>query len=226
MKLLALDTATERCSAALYIEGQVVERAASTPRAHAEFLLQLVEALLAEAGLTLPQLQAIAFGRGPGAFTGVRVAAAVTQGLAFGAGLPVVAVSDLASLAAAAARQHAAAQVLAAMDARLGEIYWCGYRVAADGECVAVMEERLDAPGKIALPAGDWFGAGSAFAVHGETLPPILGARLVGADAGLLPTAADIARLAALKFARGETCPPEQALPVYLRDRVATPKGV
>ncbi|MGH8338175.1 MAG: tRNA (adenosine(37)-N6)-threonylcarbamoyltransferase complex dimerization subunit type 1 TsaB, partial [Gammaproteobacteria bacterium] len=113
MKILALETSTERCSAALLIDGEVRERARTAVRAHAEMILPMVEALLAEAGMTLSQLDALAFGRGPGGFTGVRVATAMVQGLAFGADRPVVPVSDLMALAAAAFRKHGKRKILA-----------------------------------------------------------------------------------------------------------------
>ena len=130
MKLLAIDTASARCSAALWCDGTLLQRAVPTPREHAQLILPMIDALLAEAGSGLRQMDGIAFGRGPGSFTGLRVAAAVTQGLAAGADLPVFPVSDLRALAAQAqaARTTAAERpgelLLACMDARMGEIYW------------------------------------------------------------------------------------------------------
>lgn len=222
MKLLALDTATHRCSVALLAGTELRELSADAPRVQAETLLPMVEQLLSGAGLALGSLDAIAFGRGPGAFTGLRVAAAVAQGLAFGAGLPVLPVSDLAALAAGAARLHGARQVLACMDARMQEVYWCAY--GAEGETVRPLTaESLSPPEDVKTPqGGPWFGAGSGWEAY-----PVLAQRfpeLAGRAGALLPAAGDILRLAAGAFGRGEAVSPERAQPVYLRDKVASPK--
>lgn len=222
MKILALDTATSRCSVALMAENDVRELSADAPRVQAETLLPMVEQLLSEAGLTLASLDAVAFGRGPGAFTGLRVAASVAQGLAFGASLPVLPVSDLAALAAGAGRLHGARQVLACMDARMQELYWCAYNVEGNSVCPLV-PESLSRPEEVKAPQeGPWFGAGSGWDAY-----PVLVGRftdLSGRDGSLLPAAGDILRLAAGAFRRGEAVSPERAQPVYLRDKVATPK--
>ncbi len=222
MKLLALDTATHRCSVALMAGEEVHELSADAPRVQAETLLPMVEQLLGRAGLSLTSLDAVAFGRGPGAFTGLRVAAAVAQGLAFGAGLPVLPISDLAALAAAAVRLHGARQVLACMDARMQEVYWCAY--GAEGEVLRPLTaESLSPPDGVKTPqGGSWFGAGSGW----EAYPALAGRfpDLIGRDASLLPAAGDILRLAAGAFGRGEAVAPERAQPVYLRDNVASPK--
>lgn len=226
MKLLALETSTDQCSVALLADGEVRERVQSAAHAHAELILPMVESLLAEAGLSLRQLDALAFGRGPGAFTGVRVATAVVQGLAFGAERPVVPVSDLMAVAAGAHRQHGARRVLACLDARLQEVYWCAYEVTAPDhlrECVA---EQLGGADQVQPPAGRWFGAGSGFAVYRSQLQAGLGGNLDGEDAALLPAARDVASLAARLFAEGHAVSADAALPVYLRDQVATPKAL
>ncbi|MGH7490350.1 MAG: tRNA (adenosine(37)-N6)-threonylcarbamoyltransferase complex dimerization subunit type 1 TsaB, partial [bacterium] len=131
MKLLAVDTATERCSVALWVDGKIIQQERTLNRAHAEVVLPMVAALLAEAGYTLNQLDGIGFGRGPGGFTGVRVAVSVAQGLAFGAGLPVLPISDLEAMAAGAFRLHGEPRILVCMDARMGEVYWGAYSVSA-----------------------------------------------------------------------------------------------
>ena len=222
MKILALDTATHRCSVALMAGTELCELSADAPRVQAETLLPMVEQLLSGAGLALSALDAIAFGRGPGAFTGLRVAASVAQGLAFGARLPVLPVSDLAALAAAAGRLHGARRVLACMDARMQEVYWCAYGVEG-GSVLPLCPEGLSLPEEVQAPAGGpWFAAGSGWDTY-----PALGARfpgLAGRDASLLPAAEDILRLAAGAFGRGEAMSPERAQPVYLRDNVASPK--
>jgi tRNA threonylcarbamoyladenosine biosynthesis protein TsaB len=224
MKLLALDTAGARCSVALLLDGKLAELDAPAERIQAESVLPMVEQLLAEAGLKLGSLDAISFGRGPGAFTGLRVATSVAQGLAYGAGLPLVPVSDLAALAAAAVRLHKAGRVLACLDARMHEVYWAAYESRPDG-LVAVSAEALSPPSEVSAPSkGPWFGAGPGWGAYGEALKARV-PELTGMDPVLLPTAGDIARLGEVAFLKGEKLPPEQALPVYLRDKVATPKA-
>lgn len=223
MKLLALDTAGSRCSVALLLDDEIRELDAPAERLQAEHVLPMVGSLLGDAGLKLASLDAIAFGRGPGAFTGLRVATAVAQGLAYGAGLPVVPVSDLAALAAAAARVHSAQRILACLDARMQEVYWAAYEARPEG-MVGVGEEALSPPSEVSTPGnGPWFGAGPGWGAYGEALRQRV-PLLTGMDPKLLPTAADIARLGRKALLDGGSLPPEQALPVYLRDKVATPK--
>jgi tRNA threonylcarbamoyladenosine biosynthesis protein TsaB len=219
MKLLALDTATEACSAALLQDGSVHERFEVIGRGHAELLLPMADALLGEAGLTIGDLDAIAFGRGPGGFTGLRIAAGVAQGLAGGARLPVLPVSNLAAVAAAAARESGVLRILACLDARMGEVYWAAFVRDAD-ELRAETDERLSRPEGVLPPEpGTWHGAGSGFAAY-PAIAVRLGQRLAGVDGGLLPHAADIARLAARDYAAGRGLPATRALPVYLRNDV------
>ncbi len=222
MRLLAIDTATEACSAALWLDGEVYARSRREPRRHAELILPLMEELLAEAGLAVGDLDALAFGRGPGSFTGVRIATGVIQGAALGADLPVVPVSTLATLAQGALRRHGRRRVLAAFDARMDELYWGAYEAGDDGLMQLRGEEVVASAERVPLPQGDdWFGAGSGWAAAGESLAARLGPVLAGSDAGLVSDARDLAPLAVARFRRGETVAPEQALPVYLRDRVA-----
>jgi tRNA threonylcarbamoyladenosine biosynthesis protein TsaB len=221
MRLLAIDTATEACSVALWIDGLVGQRHEVLGRGHAEHVLPMVDAVLAEAGVALATLDAIAFGRGPGAFTGVRIAVSVAQGLAFGASLPVVPVSNLAAVAARVARPGVA-QVVVCMDARMGQVYWAPFCVADADRPEALLPESVADPGAVRLPrGGDWFGAGHGFATY-PALHTLLGRELISFDAGVLPHAADIARLGAALLQAGQALPAEQALPVYLRDDVAT----
>lgn len=226
MKLLALDTATEACSAAVYADGALLQRYEVLGRGHAERLLPMVDELLAEAGLALGALDAIAFGRGPGAFTGVRIAVSLAQGLALGADLPVVAVSDLAALGRLALDSTpGAALAVACLDARMGEVYWARVAARPDGG-VDASDEHLGAPDAVTVEesAGRFVAAG-----HGWSAYPILaerfGGRLLGVRPELLPRAAEIARLAALDLAAGRAVRPEDAAPVYLRDDVATRSG-
>lgn len=220
MKLLAIDTTEDACSAALLVDGGVDERFELAPRRHSELILPMMDVLLTEAGLGLRDLDALAFARGPGAFTGLRIAASIVQGAALGADLPVVPVSSLQALAQGAWREQARGASLCAFDARMGEVYWGAFRVE-QGVARAVGEEHVSAPDRVELPAGaDWSGAGSGWAAY----PDMVGAGLAGAPpalAGLMVHAADVAVLAEQLFAAGHAVAPGEALPVYLRDQVA-----
>jgi tRNA threonylcarbamoyladenosine biosynthesis protein TsaB len=219
--LLALDTATEACSVALLHDGKVLTHYEVIPRLHAQKLLPMIKDLLAEAGIGLSALDGIAFGRGPGAFTGVRIAIGVVQGLAFGLDRPVLPVSNLAVLAQRALREQGATQVAAAIDARMDEVYWGCYREVA-GEMKLVGEEAVMPPELAALPSaatGDWFGAGTGWGYAGR-----IAVSVVGQDATLLPHAQDLLTLGTFAWDRGEAIIADDAQPVYLRDKVATPK--
>lgn len=220
--LLALDTATEACSVALLHDGKVISHYEVIPRLHAQRLLPMIKDLLAEAAVPLSALDAIAFGRGPGAFTGVRIAVGVVQGLAFALDRPVLPISNLAVLAQRSLREHGAMQVAAAIDARMDEVYWGCYR-AESGEMHLQGVEAVLAPEQVALPAdasGAWFGAGTGWGTFAERMPITLS----GQDAEMLPHAEDLLSLARFAWARGEAVGADEAQPVYLRDKVATPK--
>ncbi len=222
MKLLAIDTSTEACSAALYVDNEVAERFRIAPREHAVLILPMIEQLLGDAGLSLNRLDALAFGRGPGSFTGVRIAAGVIQGLAYGAALPVVPVSSLAALAEGVRRERQQSRVLAAFDARIGEVYWGAYQADEPGRMVLIGEEQVCPPQVVPGPAaGVWFGAGSGWRAYIDALKSRLGNRVAGFDAEYYPHAADVARLAVAGLAAGQAVDAEWALPVYLRDNVA-----
>ncbi|RRJ85141.1 tRNA (adenosine(37)-N6)-threonylcarbamoyltransferase complex dimerization subunit type 1 TsaB [Aestuariirhabdus litorea] len=215
--LLAIDTATEACSVALDVNGETLSEWALIPRQHSEMILPMVDRLLASAGLVLSQVDGIAFGRGPGAFTGVRIATAIVQGLAFATDKPVLPISTLAALAQQAARCHQATRVLAAIDARMDEIYWAGYHCSDDG-VVEIIPEQVCAPEQVVLPADTqgWMGIGTGWGL-GSRIP--LSPARVEVDA--YPLAEDIVRLAVPLFEQGKSVAAAQALPVYLRDRVA-----
>ena len=220
--LLALDTATEACSVALLHDGKVLSHYEVIPRLHAQRLLPMIKSLMAEAGIAMSALDAIAFGRGPGAFTGVRIAIGVVQGLAFALERPVLPVSNLAVLAQRAYREHGVSQVASAIDARMDEVYWGCYHESA-GEMRLLGDEAVMAPELAALPAhasGEWFGAGTGWGYAGR-----IPASPAGHDAGLLPHAQDLLTLATFAWHRGEALPADDAQPVYLRDKVATPKA-
>ena len=232
MKLLALDTATEACSAALWIDGAVLEREALLGRGHAERILPMIDELLAEAGVRLQALDAVAFGRGPGAFTGVRIAVSVAQGLAYGAALPAVPISDLAALGARAldrarASGTAADEALVALDARMGEVYHG--RVRPDARLGVVLLDEGLAPPAAAFALPPEAGLARVGAGHGFSAYPVFAERL-GAALGavwpeLLPRAAEIAALGVRAFAAGLAVTAEDAAPVYLRDQVASQSG-
>ena len=219
MRLLALDTATEACSAAIFRDGVVDERYEVMGRGHAGRLLSMADELLRAAGIAVTDLDAIAFGRGPGGFTGLRIAAGVAQGLAAGIGKPVLPVSDLAAVAAAGARSSGAGRVLACMDARMGQVYWAAFDCGGRAP-VAVTEEHLSDPEGVTLPEGKaWFAAGHGFGAY-PALATRLQSRLSGVDASLLPRASDIARMAALDLEAGKGVAANRAVPVYLRNEV------
>lgn len=223
MLILAIDTSTRLCSVALLEGTELLGRVQEAERRQGELLLPMVDGLLCEYGVARRDVDGIAFGRGPGAFTGVRICVAVTQGLALGLGCPVLPVSTLAALAAQAMRRHSLppdVQLLAAMDARMGELYWGCFQDHSGGD---EPEESLATPVRVALPAsGSCFGIGSGWAVHAEVLAARLGTRLTGFDATAEPLAEDIARLAE-RAPQSRWCEAALAQPVYLRNQVADP---
>jgi len=225
MKILALDSSSEACSVALMVDGDVLTRHELAPRKHAELLLPFVEQVLEEAGLTIQQVDALAFGRGPGAFTGIRIATGVAQGIAFAVDLPVVPVSTLAALAQGSGREQGVSRVITAMDARMGEVYWGAFKTDEHGLMQAVAEECVlpphDAP---LLDDTEWYGCGSGWASYGTVLAECYDGRLAGTDADRLPNAIDVAALAIHEYRAGHFLAAEQALPVYLRDKVAEKK--
>lgn len=226
MKILALETSGSACSAALLIGDQLEQRHQEAPRQHADLILGMLDMLLQDAGFGLRELDLIAYGRGPGSFTGVRIAAAVAQGIAFGAERPVVGVSTLAALARAAARQTDARRIACALDARMGEVYWGCFEIGADNTAAAVGDEAVLDPDRTPELLGvGWCGAGSGWAVY-----PDLAQRHRSAltrpgednDASVIGAidieAGDIACLA--RTMHEVATPADRALPVYLRHRV------
>ncbi|QIK37085.1 tRNA (adenosine(37)-N6)-threonylcarbamoyltransferase complex dimerization subunit type 1 TsaB [Caldichromatium japonicum] len=221
MRLLAIDTSGPSCSAALLLGGEVIQQIALTPRRQGELILGMMQSLLDQAGLELKGLDALAFGRGPGSFTGVRIAAAVIQGAAFGAGLPVVPISTLAAIAQGQFRRSGHRRILATLDARMDEVYWGYYEIGAGGLALLQGAEKVCAPERVELPPDDgWYGVGSGWGMHGAQLSQRLGGALTGSNPEAICEAEDIARLAAADFGAGHWVEATQALPVYLRDRV------
>lgn len=229
--LLALDASTHACSAALMIhrEGrdEVLSRFSLSPREHTRRLLPMADELLAETGLSITSLDAVAYGRGPGSFTGLRIAAGAAQGLAFGADKPLLGVSTLEALALAAHRRYHVRHVMPALDARMGELYVAAYR-CHDGELECLADEAVLPPSRLALPAGyeetDWVGVGSGW-IFLESMPAALQAGISQHFSELNPAAEEMAWLAARQFAAGEGREAHLVQPVYLRDKVAWQKG-
>lgn len=221
MKLLAVETSTDACSVALYIDGEVIERYECAPKTHAKIILPMLEALMIDAGLRPQQLDALAFGRGPGSFTGVRIATGVIQGIAFGADLPVVPVSTLAALAQDFFNRNTLNVAYTAMDARIEEIFWGIYQRNDDGFATLIGEEAVIPPAEIRLPDVVGAGIGTGWTVYEAQLLPKWAPQIAHLDGTALPRAGAIARLGAYGYGLGQAVPVEQAMPVYLRDKVA-----
>lgn len=217
MRLLAIETSTEYCSVALWQDGVVSERCELVGQKHSEVLMEMQDALLKEAGVKVKQVDGIAFGKGPGSFTGVRIACGVTQGLALGADVEVVGVCTLEALAEASGKD----KVIAALDARMSELYLAAYE-KREGEWAVVIAPCLckaeDAP---VLKGDGWFGVGSGFAVSGVALQARYGDQLIGVDESAVPQAAAVVRIGVREFAKGNAVDAALALPLYLRDKVA-----
>lgn len=222
MKILAVETSTEYCSVALWQDGTVNERCELVGQRHSEVLMAMVDALLKDAALGIKDVDGIAFGKGPGSFTGVRIACGVAQGLALGLDVNVVGVCTLHALAEASGKE----KVIAALDARMGELYLAAYERRA-GSWETVIEPCLCRADTAPAVSGDnWFGAGSGFAVSpstnsGQALSAHYGKQLAEVDAQAVPQAGAVARLGAGEFARGNAVDAALALPLYLRDKVA-----
>ena len=219
MKILAIDTATEACSAALSIDNEIIDRYKVAPRQHAELILPMVDELLAESGYKLTDLDTLAFGRGPGAFTGVRIATGVIQGLAFSAELPVVPISTLAAMAQGAISKSN--KLISAIDARMSEIYWCYYESGDDNVVAMVGTEQITKPEDIELPETEsWFGIGTGWQTYHETLTTQFSSKLIGYEGERYPNSRDIITLAIKDFNEGKAVSAEEALPIYLRNKV------
>lgn len=251
MHLLALDTSTDYCSAAIRRDpdGQIVSRQVLAGQKHSLLLLPMIDDLLREAGLRLSQIGGIAYGEGPGSFTGLRIVCSVVQGIAAAHGAQVLGVSTLMSVAEQVRARHLASggseadcrQLVVALDARMGEVYYAPLQWQAAQQWQLLEPVRVSAPEAVmALPvslaegSGQWLGCGSGFAAHGSALQRRWGAALVQAAPGqvfsadaspLVPEAGSILRLATAGLLAGQGQSAEQALPVYIRDRVALKAG-
>ena len=221
MRFAAIETATEWCSVALWQDGEIVSLEARAANRQGEVVLPMLEKLFARTGGGLDGLDAIAYGAGPGAFTGLRIACGVAQGLAFGRGVPVMGISTLA----ATAEESGAPRVLVALDARMREVYYAAFEKRS-GRWREVLPARCAAPGAVELPPADaggsgWFGCGNGFAVYGDLLQARLAGVLTRIAPEVRPSAAAVARLAAPRLAAGEGVDAALATPNYVRDKVA-----
>ncbi|WED22556.1 tRNA (adenosine(37)-N6)-threonylcarbamoyltransferase complex dimerization subunit type 1 TsaB [Vibrio sp. JC009] len=225
-KILALDTSTENCSVALLIDDKITCRSAIAPRDHTKLVLPMVDELLKEAGIKLNDLDALAFGRGPGSFTGVRIGIGIAQGLAFGADLPMIGISTLGAMAQATWRRHGAQRVACAIDARMSEVYWARLERQENGDWVEVDQECVIPPQVLAeqTQASEelWTQAGTGWDAYADELA---GLKIKSESSEVrFPDAEDIVVLAKRKLEKGETVPAEESSPVYLRDKVAWKK--
>lgn len=217
MKILAVETSTEYCSVALWQDGAVSDKFELVGQKHSEMLMAMLDGVLSDAGVTLSQMDGIAFGAGPGSFTGVRIACGVAQGLALGANLPVIGVCTLQAIAQGSGHD----KVLAALDARMAEVYFAVYEKKA-GAWHTVCAPCLCLPQATPAVAGNgWLGAGSGFAAHGALLQARYAGQFDSIDAACVPRARAIAELAAPLFAAGKGLDAALAMPLYLRDKVA-----
>jgi tRNA threonylcarbamoyladenosine biosynthesis protein TsaB len=220
MRILALDASTEMCAVALGGDEGFVERSAVAGQRHSELLLPMIQALLADTGIGVNALDGIAFGSGPGSFTGLRIACGVAQGLALGAGLPVIGVPTLLAMAEAARLRDGSGRVIAALDARMREVYVAAYEYEGTSWRARVAPAVV-APEAAPLPTGsNWFGAGGGFGAY-PALRERLQSALTGCDSGITPTASALGALGLLAFAAGEGVAARDAAPLYVRHRVA-----
>lgn len=217
MNLLALETSTDRLSLALCVDAQVYAYDEAVGQRHAELILSQVDLLLAQAGIAARDLDGIVYGEGPGAFTGLRIACGVAQGLALALDVPVLGVGTLAAIAEASGETR----VVACIDARMGEVYHAAYE-QRQGVWATVMPPGLYAPEAVPVPATPgWIGCGNGFAAYAQSLEARLGDRLERTRPDVFPDARAMLRLAGPRFAAGEGLPAASAAPVYLRDKVA-----
>ena len=227
MKFICFDTATDALSCALWADGELIEHHETAPRRHADQVLSVVDRLLAEAGIARVELDAVGFGRGPGSFTGLRIAAGVAQGLAFALDVPAVPVSTLAAIAQGSLHENGSQQVLALLDARLGEVYAGAMRADA-GIMRPIRDERLCLPkdlGEELGAGGGWTGCGPGWKVCTDALPGGLDARLDRLEPDRLPRARDLATLVRAGWGEGLPVAAERAIPVYLRRQVVRRPG-
>lgn len=220
--ILAIDTTTDLCSAALSLGGQIYSRKVALQREHAQKILGIVDQLMVEAGIPLSQIDAVAFGCGPGSFTGIRIATSIAQGLAFGVDVPVVPVSTLRAIAWVTAQQFLATKVMVALDARQHEVYWGLYQADPTFLMKLQGEEGVYSPQTVPLPKNlsHWVGAGPGWQAYQGALTAHTENKQEAFYEDLLPEAEAIAQLALVDYACGLAVRPDQAHPTYLRNKV------
>lgn len=218
MKILALDTSSNACSVALQIGDEVKAIHEIVPMQQTQRILPIIDSLLRESFITLNQLDAIAFGCGPGSFTGVRIATSVAQGLGYAMNLPLIPVSSLAALAQSAYADLGWKNLLVGVDARVQEVYWGAYQINDQGLATLIGKELVCPPGEVTLPSeNDWYGVGNAWSVY----PDLIHYKPIKIDASQIPLATGILALAQIKYENQQWVNPEDATPTYLRDEVA-----
>ncbi len=219
MKLLALDTSSSACSIGLSIDGKITVREIEAPMQQAKIILPLIDELLRSENITINQVDAIAFGRGPGSFTGIRITVSVAQGLAYAIQKPLIPISSLAAIAQVAYQDRGLTKLWVAQDARIHEVYWALYEVESNHLVKLIDKERISRPEEMTIPdMTTWCGIGNAWDVYSHEIP--FKPALIDTHYAV-PMASAILTLAEAKFHQGETVSPEDALPVYLRDDVA-----
>ena len=220
-KIIAIDASSEACSAALLMDNEIYERSEVVPRKHTELILPMVDEVLAEGGVSLNQVDAIAFNRGPGSFTGVRVSTSVTQGLAFALDLPVIPVSGLTTVAQGAWRNSKQKNLLVILDARMNEVYWACYQ-HQQGAMKLLGEEHVSPVSAINKPTeGEWIAVGNGVSVYNKDIQALVADSDISLSADTVnPQARDVAELAKIEFVAGNMVSAMDAQPVYIRDKV------
>lgn len=217
MKLLAIETSSSACSLALSVDGEVFQQHKVIPMQHAQQILPMLDALLKTAHCKLQDVDAIAFGRGPGSFTGLRIAASLSQGLSYALQCPIIPVSSLSAIAHSTYAQLGWKHMLVAIDARIQEVYWAAYEIDDNGLPKLVGLEHVSPPQSIALPNPSWSGVGNAWDVYKNEINVMP----ENVDASITPNAASLLPIALFMHQQQQWVSPSEALPVYLRNSVA-----
>jgi tRNA threonylcarbamoyladenosine biosynthesis protein TsaB len=217
MKILAIETATEACSCALWVDGEQLQHYELAPRRHADIILTMVDEILIKAGISASQLDAIAFGRGPGSFTGLRIACGVAQGIALGLDIPVIPLSTLAILAQSVYEHSQLREIFVCLDARMAQVYWACYVINANSRASLCNAEQLSYKQEVILPNGSWFGAGSGL---NDVADFAHLNNMKGYQADYYPQAQAMLALARAAYINGQYLSAEQAQPMYLRNNV------
>ncbi len=226
-KILIIDTSTEACSVALEVEGNLYEDYQVAPRQHGDLVLPMVDSVLQQANLKLSELDCIGYGQGPGAFTGLRICVSIVQGLAFGAEVPVVGCSSLQAMAQFAHDNHHQKDVLPAIDARMGEVYWAQYQ-AQDGLMVLQGDEKVIRPEDVTIAnksQSSYYATGSGWETYQSELTDVLALEIKQEAATSFPKASAMLPWVKAQLALGKAQPAELAQPVYLRNNVAKKKA-